>query len=560
MAGPAKVNIPGQKQKLRARGTKRASEALLKRLNKQLQDLMDDPYVALPTLDYKPKGGLFRKDPVAATLKQCERVITKKNDRAWLGKRMKRRGGDAVATALAGSFHAAHDEQRGLVAVFNHPIYPSASFSRRGHGRPLMLVSIQQHVNPILRLLAWEEHAKAGWFFFSWKGEMVCTGRQAKVPEAWLEERLAGLPLKLSESEGVHRSKSMGRDDTGGHLTLRFHDGPAVELAGSDITGCEDSLPQSIALHMLPPRLPAILDVEFNWTPEGWPEDMPLPAEAQEKVEEVLEIWLGLGVADERVMHVLRKTACANIGEGILIGQRWWPAAAREEALASLSGSDLERQALACVIDACEGRLEVGDDGAEIPESEVIRLGDDGLHAILGALWPDHGHTILAEMFDIEGEAADEIHARQLKRKQGFGAFLRKLTEAAEEKQLLSRFPWKDGRMSGLCGRLDAMVRKAVSEGVNSTITMAKKGENPGEKALGWSWITVHEKTESEGWKFDSDARDKGGDWVISTQAVWDAAQAIASADKRDKKLTQAYVDAVSTFADASGATDFKKP
>ena len=43
MARPAKVEFPGQKQKVRLRGTKHANEATAKKLKKDLTKLLDNP-------------------------------------------------------------------------------------------------------------------------------------------------------------------------------------------------------------------------------------------------------------------------------------------------------------------------------------------------------------------------------------------------------------------------------------------------------------------------------------------------------------------------------------
>ena len=41
MAGPAKVNFPGQKQRMRMRGTKQASKDVKQRLKKNLVNMQD---------------------------------------------------------------------------------------------------------------------------------------------------------------------------------------------------------------------------------------------------------------------------------------------------------------------------------------------------------------------------------------------------------------------------------------------------------------------------------------------------------------------------------------
>ena len=54
--------------------------------------------------------------------------------------------------------------------------FGSASFVRRGDGKQGYLAGLQNFSNVTLRMLPWEEHAKRGMYFFSWKGGFVCTG------------------------------------------------------------------------------------------------------------------------------------------------------------------------------------------------------------------------------------------------------------------------------------------------------------------------------------------------------------------------------------------------
>ena len=81
MAGPSKVEFPGKKkaQRMRARGTKRASAGVLKKLESSLAELLDDPGSILPIADYVVKRA--RRDPVQRSLKECDKVIAKKNGR-----------------------------------------------------------------------------------------------------------------------------------------------------------------------------------------------------------------------------------------------------------------------------------------------------------------------------------------------------------------------------------------------------------------------------------------------------------------------------------------------
>ena len=557
MAGPSKVQFPGQKkQRMRARGTKRASEGVLKRLEKNLAALLEDPHARMPTVAYTIKRA--RKDPVQRSLKECAKVIAKKNDRKWLGKRMMRRRGDGVARALAGSLHAAHDDERSMVAVFDHPIFGSSSFVRHGVGKPTQMVAFQNFINPKQRLLTWEEHARNGWWFFSIDDGIVCTGNEPNPPTGWVEGGLSDAPMKFSNKDGIYCSPNAAPDQSEGvHLIV----GDAtVVLDEDDLAGVgeEESVARSIALRMLPPRLADFAEVNWNWRPEGWPEDKELPTDTQERIDEVIDAWLNLSLTDSNLIKALRKVLCRNLSEGCIIGERWWPMDELSVMLDSISGSAPEKEALQLVFSEAlkNGGLDVRGDGTfEDLEEDVLRLEETSCHANLVALWPEWGDMILEEIYGITGDEAAQIVEKQTKRKQGFGAFLKKMDAERTEHLLMDKFPWKEGDMDGLCGRADAFVRKARVDGIGSTISMAKKGRDALDKALGWAWINVHERAESEGWHFDSDARDKGGDWVPALKALYEASEILVEDGEVD-----AYVTAMQSFATQSGASDFTDP
>ena len=554
MAGPSKVEFPGQKkQRMRARGTKRASEGVLKRLEKNLADLLEDPHALMPTVAYTLKR--TRKDPVQRSLRECAKVIVKKNDRKWLGKRMMRRRGDSVARALAGSLHAAHDDERSMVAVFDHPVFGTASFVRRGVGKPTQLVSFQNHVHPRQRLLTWEDHARSGWWFFSMDDGIICTGNEPVPPEGWVNGGLADAPIKFSQKDGVHCSSSAQPEQKNG---VHFLVGDTrVVLDEADLAGISDkeSFVRSVAMRMLPPRLADFATVNWDWRPEGWPDNKELPTAAQEKIDEVIDAWLNLSLTDSRLFQTLRKALCLNIDEGCIIGEKWWSMDDRESMIGAINGSAPEKVALELIFSEAleEGGLQIRSDGSfEELEDTVLRIEDTSCHANLVALWPQWGNLILEEIYGITGEEADEIVEKQSKRKQGFGAFLKKMESERAEHLMISRFPWKEGDLGGLCGHADSLIRKARIDGVGSTITMAKKGKTPAQEAIGWAWINVHDRAESEGWHFDSDARDKGGDWVPALKTLFEASEILA-----EDGSSGDYIAAMKAFATRSGADDF---
>ena len=145
----------------------------------------------------------------------------------------------------------------------------------------------------------------------------------------------------------------------------------------------------------------------------------------------------------------------------------------------------------------------------------VKRREEAACHPVLGSLWPEHGMSILEELFGLTGDEAGSVHTRQAKRKQGFGAFLRELNESLSTAQRLDRLPWESSVLPSPLSFADMLVRKAADDGVASTVSMARKGKGL-ESAMGWAWLVVHERTESDSWRFDEESRDKGGDWPQS--------------------------------------------
>ena len=160
------------------------------------------------------------------------------------------------------------------------------------------------------------------------------------------------------------------------------------------------------------------------------------------------------------------------------------------------------------------GGVYVKEDGTfESVENQVVRADEAACHPILVTLWKDHGMYLLSEMFDIGEEEGVEIHAKQAKRKQGFGAFLRQLRESKGVDDRLRLLPWERDSLPEPLAFADRLIRDSFRSGVSSTVSSTSKQKGL-LQAMGWAWLVVHNKTESDSWRFDSDSKDKGGDWV----------------------------------------------
>ena len=559
-AGPAEVSFPGdknRKKRIRMRGIKKASKEIQQRLDRNLEALLNDPEIFLPEI--RAELGKPRKDAVAATLKEVDSVSQKRHDRRWLTKRMTKRRGDLVCRSLAGSLLAAGDANISTVSVYNSPIYGTTSYVRRGNGKQSHMVGIQNFTNPRMRLLVWDDHAKAGNWFFSWPGGFVCSGKEPKAPAEWVDECLDSASIDLS-GEDVRWSRGLEKEvvesarmTDSGWVRLSF-DEVVVGITGSALAKtAEDPFIASVALGMMPPKLSAVARAEWMWRPQGWPDEMALPEEGREKLDEVLLAWMNLALPDDKLARACKDSILGSIEEGYIAGSHWFAPDARSDFLGHLQGGDVEREALAEILDSLDGGARVRSDGVILDmENEVIRFEDSACHPVLVALWPEHGMEVLESMFGLTESEAESVHQRQTRRKQGFGAFLRELRASVSTAQRLQRLPWQNELLPSPLAFADALVRKATEDGISSTVALCRKAKKL-DAAMGWAWLVVHDRTESDAWRFDQASRDKGGDWTPALAALWKAADALLLKDDLDAKSD--YIEAMKQLAEASGTS-----
>mgnify|MGYP001439761301 CR=1 FL=1 len=562
---PAQVSFPGDKnrrKKVRVRGIKKASKDIQKRLEKNLSELLEDPEIFLPDINGAVTKKTFfgrNKDLMALTLEDIDMVSKKRHDKKWLTKRMSKKSGDVVSRALAGSLLAASGDDFSTVSVFKNPLFGSASYIRRGGGKQSHLAGIQNFNHSKLRMLVWDDHAKAGQWFFSWDKGFVFTGKEPNPPDDWIEYVLENSSIELvgqktKWSKGLNESIIDDKLFTdSGWLRLEFGNGVIIGISKESLISTKESFVQSVAMSMMPPKISSIVESEWVWKPEGWPNDKELPAEGLKKVEEVIQQWLLMIYDDKKLANACRISILNSITDGFVVGSSWYDSENLIKMLEYMNGTEDEKEAISCVIDSLECGIHVRSDGVVIDlEEEVVRFEDSACHPVLVALWPKYGHIILERLYQISDDGAQNIIDSQTQRKQGFGAFLRELKQSISISQQLNRLPWKEGSLVSPLSFADFLIRKAIENGVASTVSKARKGKGL-EMAMGWAWLNVHERTESDAWRFDESSRDKGGDWVPALQALWDAAEDLLINDNLEAVID--YKSAMKWLAEVSGSS-----
>ena len=312
-----------------------------------------------------------------------------------------------------------------------------------------------------------------------------------------------------------------------GYFKLNFSNGTTLAVSENLIKDMKEPLVMQFVLGVLPPKLTDFIDVEYRWAPKGWEGD--LPEQSVEAVENIVTGWLNLVVPEKGLPILCRKAILEGINNGFILGERWFKPEDHAEFIGELSGNDLERLAVEKLFEIIPNNgFYVNSDG-EIEwkeESELIWLESESIHLLLVSMWEEFGLELLNELFDINGQNAQEIHSKQLKKREAFGNFLRKLNKTNSIQKTLSKFPWQDIEFNGPCGVAHALIMLARSESVGVSCAYATKIRgNLEEEAIAWSWLLIHKKHSGKDWKFNPSARDLGGDWSVSLNQLWDESE-----------------------------------
>ena len=584
MARQSKVEFPGQKkQRVRMRGTKQANEATANRIKRELAQLLEDPESKLPQMTWKGRLRWGRVDPVTKTLNELRKIIKKKNDVRWLNKRMMSKRGDPVAKAFAGSLHACHDEEFKMVGNFSTGSFGTASFIRRGDGKQGYLAGLQNHSHLTLRMLPWEDHAKRGMFFFTWKGGFVCTGPKPSPPDEWLEDVLDRsrfdftkddeIPLPVWVTKGLDPNAVLEFGPSSeGYVRFSFKHGPIVAIGLDELaeaTKKEASFIHHLALSMLPPFLPSILTIEANWTPKGWPEGKPLPDASAEGIDNVIDAWQGLTMNEGVITMAVKRAVIDAIDGGLVLGETWIEGAdlaSIEEALADHPGSNDERHLAAHMLLASMDEGPTDEVGLRInPRGDVAERKGQALEImsgtscgnILGPMWEKWGMAGLAGL-GIEGVEAEEIWKKQDKKPQPFGTFLKGLDSARSQARRIARFPTRSGEFGGAAGMIHDLVLQGLLDGMGKAERVAtSRHPSIDEAAASWAWLLAAGRSAGQDWHFESNARDRAGAWLSATKTLLATGQSILEAEEDDVgSLSAEWQDAFEQLKIVTGQSD----
>ncbi len=541
MPAPSKVEFPGKKrQRMRMRGTKQANVETQKRMRKNLDRLLEEGESLLPVMTWKGKLRWGRTDPVTKTLRDLRKIFSKRHDKKWLAKRMMAKSGDDVGKALAGSLMAAHDEDLSLVGDYSHQSFGKASYIRRGDGKVAYQAGLQNYSMPTLRMLPWEDHARRGYFFFSWRGGFVCSGPVADIPDGWLDDILGKSRFDFAKeeniwaTEGLDFEKVASKEMSGeGYLLLNFIDGSKVAIGFDKLQTVKgkSSFIHDLALSMLPPNLSTVMEPEAIWHPEGSSHEG-----SNEALGRILDAWMGLTLNEGSIAKRVKVTVLHHIDEGFVVGEKWFANA--EEAVLELNGSSAEKElALKLMISAAGSGVRISQRG-EVHERDgsALEISANSCNDVLSALWEDHGLSGLIEI-GIEEDEAEDLWSAQCNKKRAFGKFLKDIESQRAKADIIQKFPYRRGKVPGPVGMIHDLTVMGLVEGMGKAEKSAlSKKDGIDQQASSWAWLVAAGKSNGQEWQFTSDARDRGGAWSHAAIQVWKTGKALVNGEDVDYK------------------------
>ena len=565
MARAPQVEFPGKKrQKVRMRGSKHANQDTQQKIKRSLAKLLENPEDTVPKMVGKlPRG--IRKHPLQRSFDEIAKVNAKKNNVAWLAKKMVSRNSDHLSKAWAGSLHAAHDEEFQMVQQFKSAAFGKASFIRRGDGNQGYQAGIQNHSHITLRLLPWEDHAKRGIFFFSWKDGFVCTGIDPTPPEGWLEDVLerSRFEFTMKEIDGVKVFSTEDVDpekihssefDEVGYLRLEFNHGHIVGIGFDKLSTAKEkdkAFVHHLALSMLPPILPRVLKMTARYAPKGWEDDV--PQEGQDAVAKALDAFQGLVLNEGHLAAAIIGGVQNSIDRGVMIDGVWNSGEDTEslfEFLSEMNGSFDERTMAAAMLNEAvsEGKSAFLNSRGEVSERDapgIVLNAKASLGNVLAMLWEDNGMTGLSAL-GIEGEEAENIWKAQQDKPKAFGEFIKKLDSERESARKKAAFPYKSGELGGACGLINDLVIHGLLEGMGKAERLATKRQDTLDLSAGaWAWLVAANRSQGQDWHFDSKARDKAGVWTPLVSKMLASGKEICDNPEKDSEHVTAYKDAI---------------
>ncbi len=194
------------------KGPKRASKVEEQRLIQRAKNIKENPSIVIP--ECKNNCFLCKFGRVKRWVKKLEGA---KEDKKKLERYSKK--GPKLTRAVAATMLLANEGKAKLLATTKTP-KGSISYAKRGDAGAKYLAGIQHFNDPLLRLMAYHDYAKKGFYIYSWKGNLVCTGKVDAPPKGYIRERVSSSNYQFNEKKKGYSCVHIDKETT--YFTLTW--------------------------------------------------------------------------------------------------------------------------------------------------------------------------------------------------------------------------------------------------------------------------------------------------------------------------------------------------
>lgn len=303
-----------------------------------------------------------------------------------------------------------------------------------------------------------------------------------------------------------------------GYLVLNFINGNKVAIGFEKLVKAKakTSFIHDLALSMLPPNLSNIMSPDAIWCPEGATQD-----EAREAIDRILDAWMGLTLEEGSIGQRVKLAVLHHIPSGFIVGEKWFENV--ENAVSELNGSELEKKLAKEMMSlATDSGIRIGQGGrTDKREGKALEIAINSCNDVLSALWNDYGKDGLTNI-GIDEEMATELWESQNAKKRAFGKFLKDIQDRISKSDILNKFPYQIGSISGPVGLINDLTITGLVDGMGKAEKIAmSKHSNIDSEAAAWAWLLACNKSTGQDWHFSPDARERGAAWSAAASKVW---------------------------------------
>lgn len=471
----------------RSRNPKRASAVQEKKLIKTAKDIAENPLRVIPKCEGSCLLCKYSRDE-----KKIKKIKKYKDDVDKL-KRYAKRGSD-LSKAVAGAMLLAKQEKAPLLARARTP-EGELVFAKRGKAEKERLIGVQHYNDPKVRLLTYSPESKKGYYFYSIGDHVVCTGKEDKPPEEFIENAVEEAPYNFKKEDRAYTCGHTSDEYDESYLELDWPGADKKFLVCSDCAEKDENLFISITSKMISPDNSKSFSVNANYKMECSSDCERCISKSDIQVSnELKEKYFGK-LSDRGFLNEFRKEAFNKLesrSDLFAVGERCY-GKDKKAFVSDLKYEEWEKPVLRAIITRLDG----------------IVLQEGTVNELLNKVWSRYGKLAIKSLID-DDDVVEEYYEK-VEEGEKPRDVLREVIDYKEKRKKLKDIPEFKELPSKAKFAHDVTI-KYKTEGAKEAVKFIenKKIQNTRMKSLAYGFLVAFGKESSHQWKYSETEIESG--------------------------------------------------